>query len=505
MAKETNTTPREDMTDRERLAWDYATAFAKAAEAQQRSQVINDPDGKTSRRTTRTYTAPTKDQIDNYLRAPSSNEKNLRNASIYLYQINTRYRNLLNYYANLPCWSYVITPANYKPKKSKRDSFRNQYFKVCNILESMSLEKIMREVVVAALREGVYYGVIWGGNGDNFILQKLDPDNCTICSITDGGVFQFKYDMTKIKEADVDTYYPPAFKEMYNEYKKTGEKYQTVPSDIAVCFKADPSVVEYSIPVFSGVMPTLFQIENVKALATAASEIANYKLIAGKIPVDDEGVPLIDWQTVMQYYNHLANNVGDRVGVAFTPFDLKDFNFDRSGATAQTDEVSRANDNFFAEAGTSALLHGATNDTSGVTKLAIKVDEAYAFGLMYQAENIVNKFLKRIAGTVKFKIRFLEVSQFNREDKIGEYRNAMNYGIGKLEYLALMGIHQFDILGENYIEQDLLGLDDLYTPMRTASTQSAEQSGNSGRPRLNDGKISDEGEETRDNDEDANR
>ena len=121
---------------------------------------------------------------------------------------------------------------------------------------------------------------------------------------------------------------------------------------------------------------------------------------------------------------------------------MKDFNFDRSGATAQIDEVSRANDNFFAEAGTSALLHGATNDTSGVTKLAIKVDEAYAFGLMYQAENIVNKFLKRMPGKIKFKIHFLEVSQFNREDKIGEYRNAMNYGIGKLEYLALMGIHQ---------------------------------------------------------------
>ena len=82
----------------------------------------------------------------------------------------------------------------------------------------------------------------------------------------------------------------------------------------------------------------------------------------------------------------------------------------------------------------------------------------------------------------------------------------MNYGIGKLEYLALMGIHQFDILGENYIEQDLLGLDDLYTPMKTASTQSADSDDNSGgRPRLDDSKISDDGEETRDNDEDANR
>lgn len=496
-AKKYNVTEPENMTDRQRLAWEFAKAMA--------DQVINDPTGKTSKRTNRSYTAPSKDQVDTYLKSPSTNEKNLRMASVYLYQVNTRYRNLLNYFANLPCWSYVINPVNYNPEKTKRDSFKKQYFKVCNILESMGVEKTMREIVLCALREGAYYGVIRGGNGDYFILQKLNPDYCTISSISDGGVFQFMYDMSKVQEKDLPTHYPPEFADMYKEYVKTSEKYQPVPPEIAVCFKADPSIIDYSIPVFAGVMPTLYQIESVKALAVAATELSNYKLIAGKIPVDDEGIPLIDYPTAMQYYNHIVNNVGDRVGVAITPFDLKDYTFDRSGATAQIDEVARANDNFFSEAGTSALLHGATNDTSGVTKLAIKVDESFAFGLMYQAEEIVNRFLKRIPGTAKFKIHFLEVTQFNREEKIDEYRASMNYGIGKLEYLALMGIHQFDVLGENYVEQDILGIDELFTPLKTASTQSADQNGASGRPKLSDGEISDEGEKTRDNDEDANR
>lgn len=184
----------------------------------------------------------------------------------------------------------------------------------------------------------------------------------------------------------------------------------------------------------------------------------------------------------MQYYQHIANNVGDRVGVALNPFELKDYSFEQSGTTAQIDAVSRANDNFFAEAGTSALLHGSTNSTSGVTKLAIKVDEAYAFGLMYQSEKIINRFLKQLSGTVKFKIHFLEVSHFNRDDKVDEYRGALNYGIGKLEFLALMGIHQFDILGENYIEKELLEIDSLFTPMKTAATQSSRQENGAGRP-----------------------
>ena len=368
MAKSINTLSPivENMTDRQKRAWEFAKNLA--------NQVVHDPDGKTSRRTSRTYSAPTKEDIEDYLKSPSSNEKSLRNASIYLYQINTRYRNLLNYYGNLLCWIYVINPVNYNPDKVKKDSFKKQYLKVCNILESMGVEKSMREIVVTALREGAYYGVIWGGNGDSFILQRLDPDNCVIVSISDGGVFQFKYDMSKVKAQDVETYYPPAFAEMYNEYLRTGEKYQLVPPEIAVCFKADPSIVEYSVPVFAGTMPTLFDIENTKALSETADELSNYKLLAGKIPVDEEGVPLIEYNTVMQYYNHIANNVGDRVGVAISPFELKDYSFEQSGTSAQIDEVSRANDNFFAEAGTSALLHGSTNSTSGVTKLAIKTD-----------------------------------------------------------------------------------------------------------------------------------
>lgn len=486
----------ENMTEREKLAWEFAKAMA--------NQVIHDPDAKTSRRTSRSYNMPTKENIEGYLQAPSQNEKNLRNASIYLYQINTRYRNLLNYYANIPCWTYVISPVNYNPDKAKKDNFKKQYLKVSNILESMGIAKTMREIVVTALREGAYYGCIWGGNGDSFILQKLDPDYCYIVSISDGGVFQFKYDVSQIKETDVETYYPPQFSEMYQEYKRTGEKYQLVPPEIAVCFKADPSVVEYSIPVFSGTMPTLFQIENVKSLSETATELSNYKLIAGKIPVDDEGIPLVDYNTVMQYYNHIANNVGDRVGVALSPFDLKDYSFEQSGTTAQIDAVARANENYFAEAGTTALLHGATNDTSGVTKLAIKVDEAFAFGLMYQCERIVNRFLKLLSGTVKFKIHFLDVSVFNREDKIEQYRSSMNYGIGKLEFCAVMDIRQHDILGENYIESEIIGINELFTPMKTASTQSSDEA-QAGRPTLGDGDISDEGEETRDGDKDANR
>nr|DAO56443.1 MAG TPA: portal protein [Caudoviricetes sp.] len=479
--------PANDVMARE----EFAAAFAKAMA----QQVIHDPDGKTSRRTSRTYTSYTRENIEGYLEAPTSNEKELRNASIFLYQTHSRYRNLLHYYACVPRWYYTITPLAFNPEKVKKETFRKQYQKVCNIIESMGVIRSMREAVLVALREGAYYGVIWGGDGNSFILQKLNPDYCQIVSITDGNVFQFAYDMSKIKESDLETYYPPQFTDMYRIYQAGGSQYQVVPPEIGFCIKGDSSIPEYSIPPFAAVLPSLYSIKNVEDLTETATELSNYKLIAGVLPVDDEGVPLIDYPTAMQYYSHIAGNVGDRVGVAISPFELKSYDFEQSGTIAQIDNVARANENFFASAGTSALLHGATNSTSGVTKLAIKTDEAFAFTIMNQCGAAINRFLKTLSGNIKFKVNFLPVSIFNESEMVDQYKSAMNYGMGKLQYAACIGIAQSDLLGQAYIENEILDFNTAFTPMQTAATRSAKDQ-SPGRPESDD--ISDEGEETRD-------
>lgn len=476
----------------------FAIAFAKAMA----QQTIHDPAGKTSRRASRTYSTYTRENIEQWLSAPTSNEKNLRDASVFLYHTNSRYRNLLHYYANVPCWIYTITPVNFNPQKIKHETFYKQYQKTCNIIESMGLVKAMREAALIAIREGAYYGVIWGGDGNSFILQKLNPDNCQIVSISDGGVFQYAYDMSKVKEEDLPTYFPPEFTKMYNEYKRTGNQYQMVPPEVGFCLKGDASIVEYSLPPFSAVLPSLYSIKNVEDLTETATELSNYKLIAGVLPVDNEGVPLVDYNTAMQYYAHIAGNVGERVGVAISPFELKSYDFEQSGTTAQIDNVARANENFFASAGTSALLHGATNSTSGVTKLAIKVDEAFSFAIMYQCGAVINRFLKSISGTVKFKVNFLPVSIFNKDEMIEQYKSALNFGMGKLQYAACIGMTQPDILGQAYIENEILELDSAFTLMPTSSTQSTESSP-AGRPESDD--ISAEGEKSRDNDSNGNK
>lgn len=390
-----------------------ALEFAKKIGANQK---INDPSGKTRRRESKNYKTYNKTDIETWLKSPTTSEKELRDASIFLYQTNPRYRSLLSYFANLPCWTHTITAVNYNPTKGKKENMKKQYMKTCNIIESMKVEKTMRDATLVALREGVYYGVIWGGDGSNFIMQKLNPDHCTILSVSDGGVFDFAYDMGSLQEDKIDGYFPPEFKDMWDAYVKTGERYQKVPPEISFCLKADPTVPEYSIPPFASVLPALYYIKAVEELSVTSSELQNYKLLAAELPLDENGVPTMTYETAMEYYDHISNNLAEMIGLCITPFKIKDFTFDKSSESSQVNSVSRATENFFAAAGTSAQLHGITNDTSSVTKLAIKVDEAYSFVYVEQCEQIINRFLKLMSGTQKFKIRFLPVTQFNKPE-----------------------------------------------------------------------------------------
>ena len=57
-----------------------------------------------------TYTRYTKEQILTYMQSPKSNEKNIRNASIYMYDASSQYRRLILYYAQMHLWAHTISP-----------------------------------------------------------------------------------------------------------------------------------------------------------------------------------------------------------------------------------------------------------------------------------------------------------------------------------------------------------------------------------------------------------
>lgn len=467
-------------------------------------QLVYNPQ-QTSSKTSYSFTSYKKEDIVKWLQNPSKNEKSLRDASISLYLSSMHYQRLINYYASLLLWQYVISPLNYDSnKENKKDAYKKQFLKIVNSFELMNIPEMMRNIVVVALREGAYYGVRWSDKNASFI-QKINPDYCSITSISDG-IFLYSVDMSQIKEEKLGMY-PPEFTTMFNAYKNSGIKYQEVPSNISICIKADASIIDYTVPPFAATMPYLFNIANTEALQETSEELNNYKMVTGEVPVDKEGMPTIPWDIVMKYYSNISNAIGDKVGLALAPFKLTSFDFQDSGSIAEIDNVNRAISNYWTTAGTSGLLHGVANSTSGVTKLAIKNDESYVYGILKQAERLFNHYIKtNFSGSIKFKLTFLPTTIYNREEFVKMYKESVPFGIGKSYYMASLGIPQHDIEGLSFLEDEILHYSNLLKPLvnsHNASVTSQDSENPAGRPEADN--ISDEGESTRDNDSNENR
>lgn len=445
------------------------------------------------------YSLYTKENITSWLQNPSSgsNEKSLRDASNFMYLSSMHYNRLLNYYAGLYIGAYVVTPLGFNDAEVK-DNFKKQYRRVVKALELMNIPQLLRSELLVALRDGAFYGILLSDNNTAFV-QKIDPDYCKITAICDGS-FVYQVDMSKI--ANKLEFYPAEFTEMYSRYLATGNQWQEVPINISVCIKADDTLVDYTTPPFAAVMPSLYTIANTEALQETATVLNNYKLLLGKIPLDDRGRPLMSEGMVTKYYRQIANAVDENVGVAVAPFDFKDFNFNGTNGVKEVDNLSNAVANFWSTAGTSGLLHGRENDTSGVTQLAIKNDETYVLGMLQQFERIINRYLKsNFSGTTKFKITMPPITVFNRGEFLKYYKEASSFGIGKSFYSAALGIPQQDIAGLAYLEKNLVPFDKL-EPLKSSYTESA---GEAGRPEMETTELSDGGMEARDNDTNANR
>lgn len=477
--------------DIRKASYEYAWQFAQLQKQMLRNLV-------TDKSASVTYTKYTKEDLLSYMQSPKSNEKNIRNASVYMFDASSQYRRLILYYAQMMLWAYTIAPLNYDPDTST-ETVRKSYFKAVKLIENMNLKHEYQKASVVALREGVLYGVQWSGT-NSFFIQRINPDICKLSSIEDGS-WMYAVDFSKIKENELELY-PPEFTTLFNTYRSTGQKWHEIPSSISFCLKADETTHLYSLPPWASTLPMLYDIETFKSLQETASEISNYKVIGLEIPMDEDGTPKIDFDLAKKYYDQMVSVLPPYVGAFMMPMKIEALTFEKSGGLNDVDTVSRSEEQFWREGGTSPLLFGsADNDTAGALKLSITADEGIILGLATQCERLTNRMLKNLSGTQKYKISILPVTRYNYADWISYYKDAAAMGLPvKSAWCATLGLTPGDVLGMNYVEMELLKMGEL-SPMLSSYTQSSS----AGRPPAADGDLTPAGEQTRGDDTNANR
>lgn len=454
-----------------------------------------------------------KEEILKFLENPQKHEKEIRELSNYLYIVSSHYRRLIDYFPSILLYHYTVIPTEI-PEKVNIKEYKRIYLSLIKECEKYNLKHEAMKAMKIAIRDGVFYGLCYESN-DSFYIKPVQAKYANICGIEDG-TYTFEFDLNYFNSnKNLLEMYGVEFVNAYDRYK--GNKEKNIPADKSkrwyepkngICLKCDESDPYYSLPLFTGLLTSIFDIEDMKMLQKAKAENDNYKALGLHLETE-EGIPTMDFELAQKYYNQIVDNIGnDGIGVFLSPFSVDDFSF-ASNSASDKNNVIEAEEEFYMSSGVNALLFGSTKaNSSSSMLLSVKPDEQVAYSILLQFQRYFNKKIKKKNLEYGFKIEFIPQSIFNNTEYVDRYAKASQYGVcSKLSYAASLGYSPSDVEGLTFLEEDVLSLgkERWLSPLVSSNTQSSV--GEGGRPTAEESgkQIGDAGEQTRNIDANDNR
>ena len=458
--------------------------------------ILRDMNGTNSSPTFYLYS---KDKISEFLKNPYTNEKNLRNAVIYIYGASSHFRRLIQYFSSLSDLSYVVSPYKIDTSTAKPKTIQRNYRRVLNLLSSMNIKSQFSKILTVCLREDVFYGTMWV-TSDSIIIQQLPSDYCTVAVVEDNVLnvsFDFSYFDSNSKYLEN---YPLEFKTKYDLYLKdrTGMKWQELDSPTSFAVKCNNDILNYAIPPFAGILREIYDIEDYKQLRITKTELENYAMLVMKLGISKDGTWEMDFDKAKDFWMNLDNVLPEEIGSVLSPMDINKISFERS-SNSDSNSVSDAEENLFSAAGVSSLLFNNSKASANALLLSIKADQAMTFGIVKSIECVLNRFIQSQSYGKNFKVTFLDCSPFNRKECGDAYLKACQLGIPMVSYYcASQGLGQDEMDCMNFLEDDILGIKGRFVPLQSSSTQSKSVTDSSpGRTEKEMDELTDSGEQTR--------
>lgn len=447
---------------------------------------------------TKTFYKYTMEDIQGFLKNPQRNEKQLRNAVIYLYSASPHFRRIIQYFAGLSDLSYVISPHRVDISKQKTKSMRNNYLKTRDLLANMDIKNQFPQILTVCWREDVFYGTFISAS-DSITVQRLPSDYCSI-SVIEGNVYNVTFDFSYFDQNSMFLpYYPPEFQAKYDLYKSdvTQMRYQELDSPSSFAIKLNTDIPDYAVPPMVGILREIFDIEDYKGLKLTRTELENYAILVMKLGMTDDGEYIMPYNKAKDFWFNLDSVLPEEVGSVLTPMPIEKIGFDRSGV-GDTDAVAEAEQRLFGAAGISSLLFNNEKASANALLLSIKVDQSETFRLVKSIEQVINRYIQSQKFGKNFRITFLDVSAFNRKEAGDEYLKACQYGIPMVSYYcASQGMTQADMEGLAFLENEMMGIKEKFIPLQSSATQSANSDREAGAPDKDIGELTEAGEQTR--------
>lgn len=498
-----------EMITRSMSSEDYAHTRKRAQTIKNFEKIQQILQRDVTRNITKSFTQHTKTLIQQYLESPINNIDNIREASRFLTRVSMVYKKLILYYATMPLYRYTIIPTMDLNEDIDIDNIMPNYQKILKTFHHFKMEKECFNIVSCIIRDGQFTGFMYESDDDGMFLMPLDVQYCRVYGKTGSGewitYFNAAYfDVGTNKQfvlgvdGDTSGCWDQCFIDGYNQYKEIGRSaqwFRLTPEKTCTIVSGTDDEFYMPLPYFVPLFVSLLQLIDTEAILASKTELQNYKLLLGKIPlmkdsndIDDFAISL---EMVNQFQAIIENSVPDLVGVGVAPYDFEVINFDKSTNNDDTDTLNQYINNLFSNAGVNKLVvsSGSSTNASGI-KYSIANDTGNMFIYVRRLESWLNYYIKNniIDG---FELEIFDQTRYNEADFVQMKKEAATLGGSAIDYLCSLGdtpwIAWNKIRFENAskIKEQMIPLMNSYT--MSGSNQKA------GRPEMPEEDLSEEG------------
>lgn len=460
----------------------------------------------------KTYTVYSKEALRNYLKNPlsDSNQQNLRKVSQFLYFLSAQYRRIISYFASqIDLTAYSVIPNINMTDDNDDEAILTNYEATLKWLEVMNLVGQIYSILVTCWREDVFYGYIYYNEDENwdknnFVILPLDGNYCKISSVNFDGTLNCAFDFSFFSGSNEIylEYWDKEFKSLYTKYKNDNKlRWQELDPERTFVLKVNYDQTDRVIPPLSSLLESIIDLIDLQGIVSEKDALSIYKLLVAKIDTlsnaKDPDDFAIDLTTAVDFYNKMAAQLPEQIGIALSPMAIEPINFEKS-ATEDTNQIAKSNANLFEAAGISQIMDRSKLTGASAIRAAMIFDGLYSTKpLLYQIEARVNRFLDYVVPENKMRVKYMpDVTPYTKQEKISQLKDAASLGLPvKTQYLALMGVSPMDGYALSYLENNILKLQDSWQyPLQSSYTQGV----NSGvKPEKNETDLTDEGEKTK--------
>jgi len=431
------------------------------------------------------------DAVKGLLADHVTNGKKLRGMSDYLCATNGIYGRLVDTTKNLISYEHSLIPMISNKEKINEKIYSSKLNKIKQYLWNCNFDATLDDIIFKLVKYGRYSGFDRGT-----YIQPLPVDYTRVVGVESDGnpIIQFDFSYfdkyLTVRERNYQFKgFDNFFLVQYQKYKKGIDnvnenfvnelKWRRLPPEKTYTFKTGVNMeCAEGLGLLYGTIDEILYYDEVKSLDKAVIASQKRKIIIQQLPVDKDMNSVLGEADIVQAHENLKSLVPSNVGVLTVLGGTKIAEVPLQLSAMEKNKTQEIKDDILTSSGIGEGALKGGNFSTGV--LNVEVLTNTVMKMLKQIESIwfYRKFNSLVGtGQYKFKLKFLGITPFNKEDIISAFDGLLDKG-GNLSLSVNargLGVDEYmDILSiENTFK-----FKDAFKPLQTSSTMSGEN----GRP-----------------------